>query len=119
MLDEISGEHLRFQKSRCNLRPHQKLPARPEPTRSAIACELLKWRSRSSRAGTLRPASTGSPKRAKIGPGILYLHFATGDDLLAAVYICEVEKLVESQRISSVELPPPNRGSPGVDVGIY
>ena len=45
-------------------------------------------------------------KRAKIGPGTLYRHFATRDDLLAAVYITEVEKLAEAQRKFSAELPP-------------
>src|ERR1700743_3942917 len=45
-------------------------------------------------------------KRAKSGPGTLYRHFPTRDDLLAAVYISEVEKLAESQRKFSAELPP-------------
>jgi AcrR family transcriptional regulator len=45
-------------------------------------------------------------KRAKIGPGTLYRHFPTRDDLLAAVYISEVEKLAEGQRKLSAELPP-------------
>src|ERR1700733_11237769 len=45
-------------------------------------------------------------KRAKIGPGTLYRHFPTRDDLLAAVYIGEIEKLAEAQRKFSAELPP-------------
>jgi AcrR family transcriptional regulator len=45
-------------------------------------------------------------KRAKIGPGTLYRHFPTRDDLLAAVYISEVEKLGEAQKKFSAELPP-------------
>jgi AcrR family transcriptional regulator len=45
-------------------------------------------------------------KRAKIGPGTLYRHFPTRDDLLAAVYISEVEKLAESQKRLSADLPP-------------
>ncbi len=45
-------------------------------------------------------------KRARIGPGTLYRHFPTRDDLLAAVYISEVEKLAEAQRKFSDELPP-------------
>ena len=44
-------------------------------------------------------------KRAKIGPGTLYLHFPTRDDLLAAVYVTEVEKLAQAQRKFSAELP--------------
>jgi AcrR family transcriptional regulator len=45
-------------------------------------------------------------KRAKIGPGTLYRHFPTRDDLLAAVYISEVEKLAEAQKRFSAELAP-------------
>ena len=43
---------------------------------------------------------------AKIGPGTLYRHFPTRDDLLAAVYIREVEKLAEAQKKFSAELSP-------------
>ena len=45
-------------------------------------------------------------RRARIGPGTLYRHFPTRDDLLAAVYISEVEKLAEAQRQFSAELAP-------------
>jgi AcrR family transcriptional regulator len=45
-------------------------------------------------------------KRAKIGPGTLYRHFPTRDDLLATVYIAEVEKLAAAQKKLSAELPP-------------
>jgi AcrR family transcriptional regulator len=45
-------------------------------------------------------------KRARIGPGTLYRHFPNRDELLAAVYISEVEKLAAAQRKFSAELPP-------------
>jgi AcrR family transcriptional regulator len=45
-------------------------------------------------------------KRAKIGPGTLYRHFPTRDDLLATVYIAEVEKLAAAQRKLSTEYLP-------------
>jgi AcrR family transcriptional regulator len=45
-------------------------------------------------------------RRAKIGPGTLYRHFATRDKLLATVYITEVEKLAAAQRKLSAEFPP-------------
>jgi AcrR family transcriptional regulator len=45
-------------------------------------------------------------KRAKIGPGTLYRHFPTRDDLLATVYIAEVEKLAAAQKELSAEYPP-------------
>ena len=45
-------------------------------------------------------------KRAKIGPGTLYRNFPTRDDLLATVYIAEVEKLAAAQKKLSAEYPP-------------
>jgi AcrR family transcriptional regulator len=45
-------------------------------------------------------------RRARTGPGTLYRHFPSRDDLLAAVYISEVEKLAEAQRQFSAELAP-------------
>jgi AcrR family transcriptional regulator len=45
-------------------------------------------------------------RRAKIGPGTLYRHFSTRDELLATVYITEVEKLAAAQKKLSAELPP-------------
>src|ERR1700729_3396683 len=45
-------------------------------------------------------------RRAKIGPGTLYRHFPTRDELLATVYIAEVEKLAAAQRKLSAELSP-------------
>jgi AcrR family transcriptional regulator len=45
-------------------------------------------------------------RSARIGPGTLYRHFPTRDELLAAVYITEVEKLAEAQKKLSAELPP-------------
>jgi AcrR family transcriptional regulator len=45
-------------------------------------------------------------RRAKIGPGTLYRHFPTRDNLLEAVYITEVEKLAAAQKRLSVELSP-------------
>jgi AcrR family transcriptional regulator len=45
-------------------------------------------------------------RRSKIGPGTLYRHFATRDDLLATVYITEVEKLAAAQKKLSAKLPP-------------
>src|SRR5260370_35784867 len=41
-----------------------------------------------------------------MGPGPLSRHFPTRDELLATVYITEVEKLAAAQRKLSAELPP-------------
>lgn len=45
-------------------------------------------------------------KLAEVGPGTLYRHFPTRDDLLVAVYRSEVERLGEAQKKFSAELPP-------------
>ena len=58
-----------------------------------------------TRRGT--DASMGEiARRAKIGPGTLYRNFATRDDLLATVYITEVEKLAAAQKQLSADLSP-------------
>jgi AcrR family transcriptional regulator len=45
-------------------------------------------------------------KLANVGPGTLYRNFPTRDELLAAVYQSEVEKLAEAQKKFSATLPP-------------
>jgi AcrR family transcriptional regulator len=45
-------------------------------------------------------------RQAGVGPGTLYRHFPTRDDLLEGVYRSEVEKLAAAQRKFAEELPP-------------
>jgi AcrR family transcriptional regulator len=45
-------------------------------------------------------------KQAGVGPGTLYRHFPTRDDLLAAVYRTEVEKLAAAERKFSETMAP-------------
>jgi AcrR family transcriptional regulator len=45
-------------------------------------------------------------KKAGVGPGTLYRHFPTREDLLGAVYRAEVEKLADSAEQLCRELPP-------------
>jgi AcrR family transcriptional regulator len=45
-------------------------------------------------------------KQAGVGPGTLYRHFPTRDELLEAVYRTEVEKLAAAQRKFAETLPP-------------
>ena len=45
-------------------------------------------------------------KRAGVGPGTLYRHFPTRDELLEAVYRTEVEKLAAAERKFAETLPP-------------
>jgi AcrR family transcriptional regulator len=45
-------------------------------------------------------------RRAKVGPGTLYRHFSSRDDLVASVYIGEVQKLAEAQGKLSCEMAP-------------
>jgi AcrR family transcriptional regulator len=45
-------------------------------------------------------------KQAEVGPGTLYRHFPTREDLLAAVYHSEVEKLGGAQARFSATMPP-------------
>src|SRR5579864_5832042 len=45
-------------------------------------------------------------KQAGVGPGTLYRHFPTRDELLEAVYRTEVEKLAAAERAFAETLPP-------------
>src|SRR6478735_1869821 len=45
-------------------------------------------------------------KDAGVGPGTLYRHFPTREDLLEAVYRTEVEKLATAERKFAETLPP-------------
>lgn len=45
-------------------------------------------------------------RRAELGPGTLYRHFPTRDDLIEAVYRSQVEKLVAAGVRYSAKLPP-------------
>jgi AcrR family transcriptional regulator len=45
-------------------------------------------------------------KRAGVGPGTLYRHFPTRDELLVAVYRSEMEKLAAAERTFADTLPP-------------
>jgi AcrR family transcriptional regulator len=45
-------------------------------------------------------------KKAGVGPGTLYRHFPTREDLLVAVYRSEMEKLAAAERTFADTLPP-------------
>jgi AcrR family transcriptional regulator len=45
-------------------------------------------------------------KRAGVGPGTLYRHFPTREDLLVAVYRSEIEKLAAAEQMLADTLPP-------------
>ena len=81
-------------------------PASLAPTHSATASASWKSRSRSSPIVGAEASMGEIARPSKIGPGTLYRHFATRDDLLATVYITEVEKLAAAQKKLSAEFPP-------------
>src|ERR1700677_3715453 len=47
-----------------------------------------------------------SAKKAGVGPGTLYRHFETREELLVAVYRSEMEKLAAAERTLADTLPP-------------
>jgi AcrR family transcriptional regulator len=103
----ITGEHLRFQKSF-----HEKKTVAPKIVRKPRS-DAQRNRERilevARQVFTRRGADASMDeiaKRAKIGPGTLYRHFPTRDELLATVYITEVEKLAAAQKRLSANLPP-------------
>jgi len=106
MQDEITGERLRFQKNSMKKSAAPKNTRKPrsdaQRNRERILEVAKQVFTRSGAAASMDEIA----KRAKIGPGTLYRHFPTRDDLLATVYIAEVEKLAAAQRELSADLPP-------------
>jgi AcrR family transcriptional regulator len=106
MQTKIIGGSLRFQKSSMKTSAATRTARKPRADAQRNRERILEV---AKLVFTRRGAEASMDeiaKRAKIGPGTLYRHFPTRDDLLAAVYISEVEKLAEAQRKFSAELPP-------------
>ncbi len=107
MGDQITGDALRFQKSIMKRKTVAPLPVRKPRSDAQRNRERILEVAR--QVFTRRGADASMDeiaKVAKIGPGTLYRHFPTRDDLLAAVYITEVEKLAAAQKRLSAELAP-------------
>jgi AcrR family transcriptional regulator len=102
----ITGEPLRFHKSMMKTSAAKKIARKPRADAQRNRERILEVAKLVfTRRGT-EASMDEIAKRARIGPGTLYRHFPTRDDLLAAVYISEVEKLAEAQRKFSAELSP-------------
>jgi AcrR family transcriptional regulator len=102
----ITGELLRFQKSWMKMSAAKKTARKPRADAQRNRERILEVAKQVFLRRGAEASMDDIAKRAKIGPGTLYRHFPTRDDLLAAVYITEVEKLAEAQRKFSAELPP-------------
>jgi AcrR family transcriptional regulator len=100
--ESISG----FRKNSMNISSTQKASRKPRADAQRNRVRILEVAKQVFTRKGAEASMDEIAKRAKIGPGTLYRHFPTRDDLLAAVYISEVEKLAESQRKFSAELPP-------------
>src|SRR6202453_836506 len=106
MQDEITGECLRFQKCSMKKSTARKTARKPRSDGQRNRERILEV---AKQVFTRRGADASMDeiaKRAKIGPGTLYRHFPTRDELLATVHITEVEKLAAAQKKLSAALPP-------------
>ena len=106
MQDEITGECLRFQKVSMKKAAAAKTVRKPRSDARRNRERILEV---ARQVFTRRGAAASMDeitKRAKIGPGTLYRHFPTPDELQATVYITEVEKLAAAQKKLSAELSP-------------
>ena len=102
----ITGGPLRFQKSSMKTPAAKKAARKPRADGQRNRARILEVAKQVFMRRGAEASMDDIARRAKIGPGTLYRHFPTRDDLLAAVYITEVEKLAEAQRKFSAELPP-------------
>jgi AcrR family transcriptional regulator len=106
MQSRLPGEFLRIQKKSMKTSVAQKTTRKPRADAQRNRERILEVAKRVFMRRGGEASMDEIAKGAKIGPGTLYRHFPTRDDLLAAVYINEVEKLAEAQRKFSAELPP-------------
>lgn len=102
----ITGGLLRFQKSSMKMSAAKTTARKPRADAQRNRQRILEVAKQVFLRRGAEASMDDIAKRARIGPGTLYRHFPTRDDLLAAVYITEVEKLAEAQRKFSAELPP-------------
>jgi AcrR family transcriptional regulator len=102
----ITGELLRFQKSSMKMSAAKKTARKPRADAQRNRERILEVAKQVFMRRGAEASMDDIARRAKIGPGTLYRHFPNRDELLAAVYISEVEKLAEAQRKFSAELPP-------------
>jgi AcrR family transcriptional regulator len=86
---------------------------RKQPTHRKLRADAQRNRERilevAKRAFTRSGANTSLDdiaKEARVGPGTLYRHFPTREDLLQAVYRSEMEKLAAAERKFAQSMPP-------------
>jgi AcrR family transcriptional regulator len=86
---------------------------RKQPTHRKLRADAPRNRERilevAKRAFTRSGANTSLDdiaKEARVGPGTLYRHFPTREDLLQAVYRSEMEKLAAAERKFAQSMPP-------------
>src|SRR5579863_2179624 len=88
-------------------------PKRSKPTRRRPRADAQRNRERILDVARLAFARHGAnaslddvAKQVGVGPGTLYRHFPTREDLLQAVYRAELEKLAEAQQKLSQTMAP-------------
>jgi AcrR family transcriptional regulator len=74
--------------------------------RSGTGSAFWKWQNGAFSQSGVNASLDEVAKEAGVGPGTLYRHFPTREDLLEAVYRTEVEKLAAAERKFAETLPP-------------
>lgn len=107
--NEITGDRLRLQ---IFLR-FLKVPKKPSSDGRKPRADAQRNRERILEVAKLAFTRSGADaslddiaKQAGVGPGTLYRHFPTRDELLVAVYRTEVEKLAAAERKFAATVPP-------------
>jgi AcrR family transcriptional regulator len=104
--DQITGATLRFHKDDMKNTAAKTSTRKPRVDAARNRAKILEVAKKTFMRRGVAASMDEIAKGARIGPGTLYRHFPTRDDLIAAVYITEVEKLGEAQKRFSAELAP-------------
>jgi AcrR family transcriptional regulator len=78
----------------------------PAQMRSGIANAFWKLAKQEFTRSGANASLEDIAKKASVGPGTLYRHFPTREDLLIAVYRSEMEKLAAAERTFADTMPP-------------
>lgn len=93
-----SGDTLRFKKKRVAKKESQPAPRKPRADASRNRERILAAARDAFTADSMNVSLDEIAKQAGVGPGTLYRHFPTRDDLLEAVYRSELQKLSDAEQ---------------------
>jgi AcrR family transcriptional regulator len=102
----IIGDYLRLQYFQMTVKRPQSSARKPRADAQRNRERILEVAKQAFTRSGANASLDDIAKKAGVGPGTLYRHFPTRDELLEAVYRTEVEKLAAAERKFAETMPP-------------